>query len=49
MSSPGGTPRSARLIIVVGSVAYLTARTVPLFQARAQLMIEVELKTLKAR
>ncbi len=30
------------LIVVVGTVAYLTARTVPLFQARAQLMIEVE-------
>lgn len=30
------------LIAVVGSVAVLTARTIPMFEARAQLMIEVE-------
>jgi succinoglycan biosynthesis transport protein ExoP len=30
------------LLLVVGSVAVLTARTVPMFEARAQLMIEVE-------
>ena len=30
------------LVAVVGTVAYMTARTVPEFEARAQLMIEVE-------